>query len=68
MKTMFDCADQIELIGLFKKHIAFTDDCENAINWIALFIQAYYQMRDKEIAALQYEFEQKLDALTGDQK
>lgn len=68
MKTMFDCANQIELIDMFKEHIAFTGDCEDAMDWIALFINAYHQVRDKEIAALQYEFEQKLYALTGDKK
>ena len=71
-KTMFDCKDQDELLEQFKQHIDFTLDCDGALDLIALFIQAYAKVRDVESIdhqmAIQYEFEQKLNALTGDDK
>ena len=66
--TMFECQNQQELLEQFQEHIHQSDDCKSVMVWIGLFVHAYHQVRDNEMAALQYEFEQKLDALTGDQK
>ena len=71
-KTMFECLNQDELLVQFKQHIDFTQDCDGALAWVALFIQAYAKVRDVEDVghqmAIQYEYQQKLDALTGGDK
>jgi hypothetical protein len=68
MKTMFDCTTQDELLVQFKSNLEYTDTCQSAVEWCALFIHAYTKVRDLENEALRYELEQKLDALTGGDK
>lgn len=72
MKTMFDCTTQHELLAQFKKNLNYTVDCKSAMEWCALFIHAYTKVRDVEDVAyqmaIQYEYQQKLDALTGGDK
>ena len=71
-KTMIECSTQEELLAQFKKHIDFTPTIRGAFEWSILFMHAYISVIEREAIvnqmAIQYEYQQKLDALTGGDK